>query len=328
MSTVSQSAFTPVIEPHTQQWLDDLAAASAGSPPLYELSPTDARAVLRSVQESVAVDMPPATIEDRVIAGGPTGEVSIRIVKPLGATGPLPVVFHSHGGGWILGDKGTHERLDREIANLVGAIVVFVDYTPAPEAQYPVQNEQAYTALTWAVEHAADLGADASRVALLGDSVGGNMTAALTLMAKERGGPALAAQVLFYPVTDCDLDTETYHRYSDGPWLSREAMRWFWDSYLPEESRRTEITASPLRASLDELSGLPPALVINGEHDVLRAEGEAYARKLSQAGVPVTQVRYSGTIHDFVLLNPITTTPAPRAAIAQAGAYLRAALSS
>lgn len=328
MSTLSQSAFTPVIEPHTQQWLNDLAAASAGSPPLYELSPADARAVLRTVQESVTVEMPPATIEDRVIPGGPTGQVRIRVVKPLGTTGPLPIVFHSHGGGWILGDKDTHERLDREIANLVGAVVVFVDYTPAPEAHYPVQNEQAYTALTWAVEHAAELGADPSRVALLGDSVGGNMTAALTLMVKERGGLDLAAQVLFYPVTDCDLDTETYHRYVDGPWLSREAMRWFWDSYLPEESRRTEITASPLRASLEELSGLPPALIINGEHDVLRAEGEAYARKLSQAGVPVTQVRYSGTIHDFVLLNPITTTPAPRAAIAQAGAYLRAALSS
>jgi acetyl esterase len=325
MSTVSQ---TFVIEPQTQKWLDALAAASEGSPPLYELSPEDAREVLRSVQTSVPVEQPDADIEDKMIPGGPTGEVEIRIVKPQQATKPLPIVFHSHGGGWILGDKNTHERLDRELANAIGAAIVFVNYTPAPEAQYPVQNEQAYTALEWAIANATDFGADASRVAVIGDSVGGNMTAALTLMAKERGGPKLIAQVLFYPVTNADFETDTYRKYADGPWLSRPAMQWFWDAYLPDEHERSQITASPLQASLDELSGLPPALVINGEHDVLRTEGEAYARKLSQAGIPVTQVRYAGTIHDFVLLNPITNTPAPRAAIAQASNYLKQALSA
>ena len=325
-TTSAQAPFTPVIEPHTEQWLDKLAAASAGGPPLYELSPADARQVLRDVQASVPVQLQPADIDDRVIDGGPTGQVSIRIVRPAGATGVLPVVFHSHGGGWILGDKDTHERLDRELANAAQAVVVFVDYTPAPDAHYPVQNEQAYAALQWAIANAAQIGADPARVALVGDSVGGNMTAALTLMAKERGGPQIAAQVLFYPVTNASLDTGTYQRYADGPWLTREAMRWFWDSYLPDKERRPEITASPLQATLDQLRGLPPALIINGEHDVLRDEGEAYARNLTQAGVPVTQVRYAGTIHDFVLLNPITDTPAPRAAIAQAASYLRSAL--
>jgi len=325
-TTSAQAPFTPVIEPHTEQWLDKLAAASAGGPPLYELSPADARQVLRDVQASVPVQLQPADIDDRVIDGGPTGQVSIRIVRPAGATGVLPVVFHSHGGGWILGDKDTHERLDRELANAAQAVVVFVDYTPAPDAHYPVQNEQAYAALQWAIANAAQIGADPARVALVGDSVGGNMTAALTLMAKERGGPQIAAQVLFYPVTNASLDTGTYQRYADGPWLTREAMRWFWDSYLPDKERRPEITASPLQATLDQLRGLPPALIINGEHDVLRDEGEAYARKLTQAGVPLTQVRYAGTIHDFVLLNPITDTPAPRAAIAQAASYLRSAL--
>ena len=325
-TTSAQAPFTPVIEPHTEQWLDKLAAASAGGPPLYELSPADARQVLRDVQASVPVRLQPADIDDRVIDGGPTGQVSIRIVRPAGATGVLPVVFHSHGGGWILGDKDTHERLDRELANAAQAVVVFVDYTPAPDAHYPVQNEQAYAALQWAIANAAQIGADPARVALVGDSVGGNMTAALTLMAKERGGPQIAAQVLFYPVTNASLDTGTYQRYADGPWLTREAMRWFWDSYLPDKERRPEITASPLQATLDQLRGLPPALIINGEHDVLRDEGEAYARKLTQAGVPLTQVRYAGTIHDFVLLNPITDTPAPRAAIAQAASYLRSAL--
>jgi len=233
-TTSAQAPFTPVIEPHTEQWLDKLAAASAGGPPLYELSPADARQVLRDVQASVPVQLQPADIDDRVIDGGPTGQVSIRIVRPAGATGVLPVVFHSHGGGWILGDKDTHERLDRELANAAQAVVVFVDYTPAPDAHYPVQNEQAYAALQWAIANAAQIGADPARVALVGDSVGGNMTAALTLMAKERGGPQIAAQVLFYPVTNASLDTGTYQRYADGPWLTREAMRWFWDSYLPD----------------------------------------------------------------------------------------------
>jgi acetyl esterase len=319
-------AFTPFVEPNTQSWVDQLAAEAADQPPLYELSPQDARQLLRDIQASVVVDMPAADIEDRVIAGGPTGEVNVRIVRPAGASGALPLVLHCHGGGWILGDRDTFERLDRELATMTQAVVVFVEYTPAPEAHYPVQNEQAYTALEWAVANTDELGADAGRVAIFGDSVGGNMTAALTLMTKERGGPELAAQVLCYPVTDADLDTGTYRRYADGPWLTREAMRWFWDAYLPDEERRSEITASPLRASLEQLRGLPPALVVNGEHDVLRDEGEAYARKLSQAGVRVTQVRYASTIHDFVLLNPITNTPAPRGAIAQAADYLRTAL--
>jgi acetyl esterase len=328
ISDTGPTVFTPFIEPNTQHWLDELAAASADGPPLYELSPAEAREVLRSVQTSAPVELLPAELDDRTIPGGPTGDVNIRIVKPPNGTGPLPIIFHSHGGGWILGDKDTHERLDRELATFARAIVVFVDYTPAPDAHYPVQNEQAYTALEWAVANAAEFGADPSRVALFGDSVGGNMTAALTLMAKQRGGPELAAQMLFYPVTDANLDTDTYERYADGPWLTREAMRWFWDAYLPDENRRSEITASPLQASLEQLRGLPPALIVNGEHDVLRAEGEAYARKLAQAGVPVTHVRYSSTIHDFALLNPITSTPAPRAAIAQAADYLSAALTS
>jgi acetyl esterase len=317
-----------VIEPRTQAWLDDLAAASAGGPPLYELSPQDARQVLRDVQASVQVELVPADIEDRVIKGGPTGEVSIRIVRPKNLTGELPVVVHTHGGGWILGDKDTHDRMTRELAAAAGTVVVFVDYTPAPEANYPVQNEQAYTALEWAAGNGADVGGDPSRIALVGDSVGGNMTAALTLMAKERGGPSIAAQVLFYPVTDADLNTSSYEQYADGPWLTRAAMKWFWDAYLPDEAKRAEPTASPLRAPDVQLSGLPPALVINGENDVLRDEGEAYARRLTRAGVPVTQVRYGGTIHDFVLLNPITDTPAPRAAIPQAGEFLRRHLGS
>jgi acetyl esterase len=280
-------------------------STTAAFPPVVELSPADAREVLRQVQVSVPVELPPAQIDDRVIPGGPTGEVSIRIVRPANTTGVLPVVLHSRGGGWIPGDKDTHERLGCELANQARVVVVF-DYTPAPEAHYPTQNSQACTPLHWAIASAAQITADPTRVVLIG-SAGGNMTAALTLMAKQHGGPQIAAQLLFYLVTDANLDTSTYQRHAEDPWLSREPMRWFWDSCLPDQARQSEVTASPLQASPEQLRGLPPALIINGEQDVLRDESEAYARRLSRAGVPVTQVRYGGTIHT-VLLNPITGT--------------------
>ncbi|HZU15186.1 MAG TPA: alpha/beta hydrolase, partial [Candidatus Dormibacteraeota bacterium] len=254
------------IEPRTQAWLDTLAA-TAGGPPINELSPGDARQVLRSIQSSVPVRLAPAAIEAGVISGGPTGRVGIRIVRPERSTTGLPLVIHCHGGGWVLGDEDTHERLDRELANETGAAVIFVDFTPAPEAHYPVQNEQAYAVLEWAAEHGSEVGGDPTRIALVGDSVGGNMVAALTLMAKARGGPPIRAQVLFYPVTDAAFDTDSYRRYAEGPWLTRAAMEWFWDAYLPDRRRRSEPTASPLRASTEALRGLPPALVVNGEHD-------------------------------------------------------------
>ena len=280
-------------------------STTAAFPPVVELSPADAREVLRQARASVPVELPPAQIDDRAIPGGPTGEVSIWIVRPADTTGVLSVVFRSRGG-WILGDKDTYERLDCELANQAQAVVVFADYTRALEAHYPTQNEQAYTALHWAIASAAQISADPTRVILIG-SVGCNMTAALTLMAKQHGGPQIAAQLLFYLVTDASLDTSTYQRHAEGSWLSREAMRWFWDSYLPDQARQSEVTASPLQASPEQLRGLPPALIINGEQDEFRDEGDAYARRLSRAGVPVTQVRFGGTIHT-VPLNPITDT--------------------
>lgn len=297
--------------------------AAQGGPPLYTLSPADARAVLTGVQSSASVTKLPADIEDRTISGGPTGEVSIRIVRPRGVSGTLPVVLYCHGGGWILGDKETHDRLVREIAVGAQAAIVFVNYTPSPEARYPVALEQAYTAARWAFEHGTEVGLDPSRFALVGDSVGGNMIASLTLLAKQRGGPKVTCQVMFYPVTDSTFDTSSYRQFAEGPWLTRGAMQWFWDAYAPDVAMRQQPTASPLRASLDDLRGLPPALLITNEYDVLRDEGEAYAHKLTQAGVRVTATRYLGAIHDMVLLNPITDTPAPRGAIALANTWLR-----
>jgi acetyl esterase len=320
MSTVLTA---PVLEPGTQKFVDALAAAG---PPLYELTPEAARAVLANAQR-IEVSKLPATIEDTTFPGGPTGSVPIRIVRPTDATTTtLPVVMHFHGGGWILGDRQTHDRFTREIAVGANAGVVFVDYARSPEARYPVAIGQAYAATEYVAQHGPELGLDPGRIALLGDSVGGNMVAAVTLLAKQRGGPRIDLQVLCYPVTDSRFDTDSYRQFADGPWLTRRAMEWFWDAYLPDRPGRAAITASPLRASLEELRGLPEALVMVDENDVLRDEGEAYARKLCQAGVRVTSVRFNGTIHDFMLLNAIATTPAVRAAITQASDALRAVL--
>ncbi len=313
------------VDPPTRKFLDALAAQ--GGPPIYTLTPVAARQVLAGAQAG-GDRGPPADIQETTFPGGPTGHVAIRIIRPRGAVGAVPVILYIHGGGWILGDKDTHERLVRELAVGAGAAVIYVDYDRSPEAEYPVAIEQSYAALLHIAENAGLLKLDAARLAIAGDSVGGNMAAAVTLMAKKRGGPRIAFQLLFYPVADADFDNGSYTEFADGPWLTRAAMQWFWDAYLPDKARRTEPTAAPLRASLDQLRGLPPALVITDQNDVLRDEGEAYAARLAEAGVPVTAVRYNGTIHDFVMLNGVADTPAAKGATAQAVAALRAALHS
>jgi acetyl esterase len=231
-----------------------------------------------------------------------------------------------HGAGWVFGNSHTHDRLIRELADGTGAAVVFPNYSLSPEARYPTAIEESYAVVSWVAEHGAEKELDGSRIAIAGDSVGGNMSAALTLMAKERSGPELAAQVLFYPVTNASFDTGSYDEFAEGYFLRRDAMQWFWDQYLPDEAERNEVTASPLRATNEQLAGLPPALVITAEADVLRDEGEAYASKLREAGVPVVATRYQGIIHDFVMLNALRGTNAAGAAIGQATGYLEQAL--
>lgn len=322
MNTINSST-APVLDPAAQSFLDTLAAQ--GGPAIYELSVADARGVLTGAQ-SGPVEKLPADVQDLTFPVGPSGQVSVRILRPKGSQGSLPGILYYHGGGWVLGDKDTHDRLVREIANGVQAAVVFVNYTASPEARYPVAIEEAYAALQWVADHGDELNIDRNRLAVAGDSVGGNMAIAVTLLAKERNGPKLRYQALFYPVTDANFDTVSYHQFEEGYFLTREAMKWFWNHYAPDLAVREEITASPLRASAGQLQGLPPALVITGEADVLRDEGEAYARKLAEAGVSVTAVRYLGIIHDFVMLNVVTGTPAARAAIAQATTLLKQAL--
>jgi acetyl esterase len=234
--------------------------------------------------------------------------------------------MYFHGGGWVLGDADTHDRLVRELAVEAGAALVLVDYDHSPEARYPVAIEQAYAATAYVVAHDRELGIDATRLAVVGDDVGATMATVVTLLAKERRGPRIDLQVLLCPVTDAAFDTPSYDAFAAFPWHGRNAMRWFWDAYLPDVGRRREATAAPLNASLDQLRYLPDALVVVAENDVVRDEGEAYASKLSDAGVRVTCVRYNGTIHDFATLNALADTPAARAAIAQASCALRAAL--
>ncbi|MFE2812782.1 alpha/beta hydrolase [Streptomyces nigra] len=308
----------PVLEPAAQAF----AEATAQPPYLFDLGPEAGRKAVDEVQ-SAEVAEPDVDEEWLTVAGGPTGEVRVRIVRPAGATGTLPVIVYLHGAGWVFGNAHTHDRLVRELAVGAGAAVVFPEYDLSPEARYPVAVEQNHAVARWVVAEGAGHGLDAGRIAVAGDSVGGNMAAALTLMAKQRGDVPLVAQVLFYPVTDASFDTESYHRFAEGYFLRRDAMQWFWDQYTTDAAERAQITASPLRATVEQLTGLPPALVVTAEADVLRDEGEAYANKLRQAGVPVTAVRYQGAIHDFVMLNALRGTRAADGAIKQAIGVLR-----
>ncbi len=310
----------PVLENNTQNFINALTAS--GGAPIYTLSPADARNVLAGAQAG-PIAKRAADVTDTVFPVGPTGETRVRIVRPKGNTDRLPVVVYFHGGGWVLGDKETHDRLIREIAVQANAVVVFVDYERSPEAKYPIAIEQDYAVTKYVAEHSEQLNVDPTRLAIAGDSVGGNMTAVVSLLAEQRKGPEIIAQVLFYPVTDANFENGSYTEFANGPWLTKAAMEWFWNQYLPEGTDRTDPKVTPIHAPQELLAGQAPALIITDENDVLRDEGEAYARKLSQAGVDVTTVRYNGTIHDFVMLNAIADTPAAKAATAQASQFLK-----
>ena len=249
--------------------------------------------------------------------------VKLYIMKPEQVSGKPGVLLFIHGGVWIVGNFENHQRLLRDLVVGSGQIGVFVEYTSLPEAKFPTQLEQCYAALKWVAEHAQEFGADGSRIAVAGNSVGGNMTAALALMSKDRNGPKISYQVLLIPATDASVDTRSYHEYGTGRFLARAFMKYGWDLYAPDAKTRDNPYVSPLRASIDQLKGLPPALVITAENDPLRDEGEAYARKLKDAGVTVAAVRYNGTIHDFVLLNAIRQVPSTEAAIDQINDGLR-----
>lgn len=309
------------LEPAAQAFVE----ATSQPPFLYQLAPEDGRAAVDGVQDD-PIEKPEVQEKWMEIPGGPAGTVKVRIVKPADATGLLPVILYLHGAGWVFGNAHTHDRLVRDLAVGARAAVVFPEYDRSPDVRYPHAIEQAYATAQWITRHGQDEKLDSRRMAVAGDSVGGNMSAALTLMAKERQDVSFVSQVLFYPVTDASFETDSYHKFAEGYFLAREGMKWFWDQYTTSAAERNEITASPLRATTEQLVGLPPALIITAEADVLRDEGEAYAAKLRAAGVPVTATRYLGIIHDFVMVNSLHDTYAAQGAIAQAVAVLKDAL--
>jgi acetyl esterase/lipase len=320
---IGNGLYLPGLEPATQQFLDELAAGGAFA--FSSRSAARVRAALTGLQ-SGPIGKPVANIQDMTFPVGPTGAVPVRMIRPKDTAGIIPIVMFFHGGGWIAGDFDTHDRLVREIAVAVHAAVVFVEFGRAPEVQFPIAVEQAYAATAHVVNNAARLNLDGTRLAVVGDGTGGNMAAAVTIMAKQRRGPKIVFQVLFYPPTTATFEAASYQDWRNGPWLTKQDMEWFWDVYLPSQSDRAEAIATPLSATIDQLRGLPDALLITAELDVLRDEGESYARKLQEAYVRTTCTRYIGTIHDFLMLNALADTPAARGALAQAVAALRSAL--
>jgi acetyl esterase len=311
------------LDPVTRKFIESLTAQRGKS--MYTLSIAEARKYLDSAQAQ-PVEKFPVEIAQHTLQCGPTGKTSVRIVRPTAGNQKLPVIMYFHGGGFTLGNFDTHERLVREICHGTQAAVVFVEYTPSPEVQYPVGLEQAFAATKYICEHGGDFHLDGNNVAVAGDCAGGNICACVCLLAKERGGPRIGCQVLFYPITDANLDTNSYREFADGPGLTKQAMELFLTSYVPDQNTRKQPTVSPLQASTDQLRGLPQTLVITAENDCCRDEGEAYARKLSQAGVSCACTRCLGTIHDFVMLNALAGTPACRTAINLANQTLLEAL--
>lgn len=297
--------------------------ATANPPYLFHLEPEQGRATVDEVQ-SGDIEKKEVDIEDFNIPGGPSGQVSVRILRPKNTAGQLlKTVLYIHGAGWVFGNAHTHDRLIRELAVRSGSAIVFPNYSLSPEVKYPTALEEIYATLHWIASSGKAHGLDSDHISIGGDSVGGNMTAAITLMAKERKGPAIKRQLLFYPVTDGGMDTDSYHEFAEGYFLRRDGMAWFWEQYINKPEELNEIYTSPLRASSDQLRDLPPALIITAEADVLRDEGEAYGNKLREAGVEVTTVRYQGIIHDFVMLNALADTLAARGATALASAWLK-----
>lgn len=319
MNTIDP-AKNPQVERRIREFLH--ALNSSGGQPIETLTPTAARQVLVDAQASVSLNLPPAEVTEKTITqDGLT--VRLHVVRPAGTTGVLPGFIFVHGGGWILGDFPTHERFVRDLVTSSGAVAVFVNYTPSPEAQYPKAIREIHAAAKWVAAHGAEIGVDPQRLAIAGNSVGGNMTAAVALLAKNEGGPNFRGQVLLWPVTDANFETASYHEFANGYFFSRAMMQWFWDAYTADPARRHEIYASPLQATAGQLRGLPPALVQVAGADVLRDEGLAYAQKLDAAGVDTTVVRYENLIHDYGLLNAISMVPAVRDALEQAGQWLK-----
>jgi len=327
MTTTKQNSSVTIVnyaeDKHLSKGVREfLKVLNSGGVPLETLSKENARAVLVDAQAGVKVDLSGVEVSEKTITkDGQT--VKLTIVKPKGSTEKLPVFIFTHGGGWILGDYPTHERLVRDLVVASGAVAVFVNYTPSPEAQFPVAINEIYAATKWVAESGSEINVDGKRLAVVGNSVGGNMSAVIALMAKENNGPKISLQVLMWPVTDAGRETLSYKLFAQDRFLTAPLMNWMFDQYTTSPEERKTILVSPLRATEDQLRNLPPALIQVAENDILRDQGEAYGRNLDEAGVVVTTVRYNGMIHDFGLLNALATQPSVKSLIDQAAAELK-----
>ncbi len=323
LSTASAQVMDYKTDPHLSTGVKAfLNVLNSGGPPLESMSPGDARKVLEDAQASVKVDLSGIDVSEKTINEGGY-KVKLNIVRPAGVKKKLPVFIFIHGGGWVLGDFPTHERMVRDLVVLSGCVAVFPNYTRTPDAAYPLAINQIYAAAKWVAAHGDEINVDGKRLAVVGNSVGGNMTAVTNLMAKDKHGPKIKLQIMMWPILDADFTTESYKKYGADRYLTTPTMKWMYDMYIKDPTKRKDIYASPLQASVDELRGLPPALIIVDENDILRDEGEAYGRKLDQAGVQVTTVRYNGMIHDFGLLNALADLPPTRSLFIQCAAELR-----
>ncbi|WP_090332696.1 alpha/beta hydrolase [Dyadobacter koreensis] len=311
-----------VTDPHLSDAVKEfLRPLNEGGPPLESLSKEDARNVLVGAQAAFQVDYSGIDEDEkRITADGYS--LTLNIVRPKGDESVLPVFMFIHGGGWILGDYPTHRRMVRDLVVLTGYAGVFVNYTRAPEAKYPQPVHEVYAVAKFLSENGAEINVDGGRLAIVGNSAGGNLSTAAALLAKVKGGPEFKIQVLFWPVTNADFETESYKQFGTQRFLTSSLMQWMWDQYI-DPSQRSEIYASPLQATLEDLKGLPPTLIQVAENDILRDEGEAYGRKLGEAGVVVTTVRYNDVIHDFGLLNGLAEIPQTKALFLQAAAELK-----
>jgi acetyl esterase len=295
---------------------------SSGGPPLESLPPIQAREVLVQAQASIPVDLSGIEESKKTIkVDGYT--IKLDIVRPEGTKGKLPVFIFIHGGGWVLGDYPTHKRMVRDLVVLTGFSGVFINYTRTPDARYPQQVNEIFAATKWISDHGEEIQVDGKNLAVVGNSVGGNMTAVTALKAKENGGPKIKLQIMMWPIVDANFETESYKQFGEQRFLTTSLMKWMYDLYTTDPNQRREIYASPLQATVEQLKGLPPALIQVAESDILRDEGEVYGRKLDEAGVTVTAVRYNGMIHDFGLLNGLASEPATRSLFHHAAAELK-----
>lgn len=299
-----------VLESAAQKFSD----ANKPHPRIYELAPEDGRNLLEEVQTS-PVEKYDVDIEDTNFSTKKWGDIQVRFIRPKGNKDKLPIIYYIHGAGWVFGSAKTHDKLVRELAVRTNSVVVFPEYTRSPEAKYPTAIEQNYDVLQQLKDVSEKKNFDINKLTVAGDSVGGNMATVMTIMTKQYGGLPIKQQLLYYPVTNAEFDTESYNQFAENYYLTKEGMQWFWNQYTTDSKERAEITASPLRASIEDLKGLPPAMILNAEADVLRDEGEAYANKLREAGVEIAQIRFQGTIHDFVMVNDLDQTSATREAM-------------